>query len=497
MNCVMTLDQGTTSSRAILFDQNGSIRSSAQQEFPQIYPCPGWVEHDPEQIWESQQQTAKQAMTQAGVHCEDLAAIGIANQRETTLIWNRNTGIPIYNAIVWQDRRTTDDCERWRADGLEALIYEKTGLLLDPYFSATKIGWLLDHIDGARQLADRGELAFGNINSWLLWKMTKGECHCTDISNAARTLLFNIHTKQWDDELLRLFNIPPAILPRLASSSEIYAEVNRFLCTPCVPIAAMAGDQQAALFGQGCFENGSAKNTYGTGCFLLMNTGTKPVESHNHLLTTIGWQRNGQTTYALEGSVFIGGAVVQWLRDELGIIKTAADIESLAGEVADSQGVSFVPAFSGLGAPHWDPHARGLITGLTRGTGRAHLARAALESMCFQSKEVLLAMEKDAGLPIHALQVDGGASANNLLMQIQADLLQIPINRPQMTESTAFGAAALAGLAVGFWNSTDEIASLQHIERTFEPQISADEAAARYAQWLNAVARARSQSGPA
>jgi glycerol kinase len=491
MKCVLALDQGTTSSRSILFDRAGRIQAVARREFKQYFPQPGWVEHDPLEIWKTQKETAHEAMHSAGVHCEEIEAIGTANQRETTIVWNRKTGEPIHNAIVWQDRRTADFCTQLKADGMETLFHEKTGLLLDPYFSGTKIKWILDHVGGARAQAERGELAFGTIDSWLLWKLTRGKQHATDVSNASRTLLFNLHTLEWDDELLEWLGIPRSMLPEVRSSSEVYGHANRFLRTPNCTIGGMAGDQQAALFGQACFEAGSAKNTYGTGCFMLMNTGGTPVASKNKLLTTVAWKRGDEIRYALEGSVFAGGAVVQWLRDELGIIQNASDVEALAAQVADTGGVCFVPAFSGLGAPHWDPHARGAITGLTRGSGKAHIARAALEAMCFQSVEVLRAMEKDCGTPMDTLRVDGGASANNLLMQIQADLLQIPIERPRQIETTAFGAAALAGLAVGFWKDLGEIAAHQEIERIFEPQISADEAEARYACWMDAVERCK------
>ena len=491
MKCVLALDQGTTSSRAILFDHEGRIRAQAQQEFRQVYARPGWVEHDPEEIWSTQQATARKAMHHAGVHTEDIAAIGITNQRETTVVWNRTTGQSIYNAVVWQDRRTAEACDRLRSEGAEQLFHEKTGLYLDPYFSGTKIQWLLDHVDGARDLAERGELAFGTMDSWLMWKLTNGHLHVTDATNASRTLLYNIHSLDWDNELLELLNIPRSMMPDVRTSSEIYATVDKYLCECGCRIAGMAGDQHAALFGQGCFEPGDSKNTYGTGCFLLMNTGTKPVDSSNKLLTTLAWQHAGKACYALEGSVFIGGAVVQWLRDEMKMIRRASDIESLAAQVPDTGGVCFVPAFTGLGAPHWDPNARGTLIGLTRGTGKAHIARAALESMCFQSMEVLQAMERDSSTPMGTLRVDGGACANNLLMQIQADLLQIPVERPRMIETTAFGAAALAGMAVGFWKSTDEIAAVREIDRVFEPQISPDEAAARFDRWLRAVERSR------
>ncbi len=491
MKYILALDQGTTSSRSILFDREGKVRAVAQKEFKQHYPEPGWVEHNPEEIWESQQETAREAMHHAGVHCEDIETIGITNQRETTVVWNRKTGKPIHNAIVWQDRRTAEICARLKADGTESVFHEKTGLRLDPYFSGTKLKWLLDHVDGARAQAEHGELAFGTVDSWLLWKLTHGKRHATDVSNASRTLLFNIHSMDWDDELLKLLDIPRSMLPEVLPSSGVYGEVDKYLCTPGCRISGIAGDQQSALFGQACFEAGAAKNTYGTGCFLLMNTGEKPVASQNKLLTTVAWKRDDAVSYALEGSVFVGGAVVQWLRDELGLIQKASDIEKLAAQVPDTGGVYFVPAFTGLGAPYWDPHARGIITGLTRGTGKAHLARAALEAMCFQSLEVLKAMEKDRGKPMDALRVDGGACANNLLMQIQSDLLQVPVLRPRQIETTAFGAAALAGLAVGYWQDLDEITAHQEIERVFEPQISADEAETRLSRWKDAVERSK------
>ncbi len=491
MKCVLALDQGTTSSRSILFDHDGAVRSVAQRELHQHFPRPGWVEHDPEEIWEAQQQTAREAMRHAGIHCEDIAAVGIANQRETTVVWNRRSGEPVHCAIVWQDRRTADLCARLEADGAGPLFRERTGLMLDPYFSGTKIRWILDHVDGARTAAERGELAFGTIDSWLAWKLTSGRLHITDVSNAARTLLFNIHTLAWDEELLALLGIPRSMMPEVRASSEVYGEVDRFLCQCGSPLAGMVGDQQAALFGQACFEPGAAKNTYGTGCFLVMNTGPQPMPSQNRLLTTVAWKTAEETRYALEGSVFIGGAVVQWLRDQMGLVRTAPEIEQLAGQVDDAGGVCFVPAFAGLGAPHWDPHARGIVAGLTRGTGKAHIARAALESMCFQSMEVLRAMERDAGRPIPVLRVDGGACANNLLMQIQADLLQVPVERPRQIETTAFGAAALAGLATGFWDGMESIARHHQVDRVFEPRITADEAESRFARWLRAVERSK------
>ena len=491
MKCVLAIDQGTTSSRSILFDHAGNVLALAQQEFKQIYPRPGWVEHDPLEIWETQQLTVKKAMHQAGIHCEDLEAVGITNQRETTVVWNRKTGAPIYNAIVWQDRRTADLCKNLKSDGAERLFQEKTGLRLDPYFSGTKVKWILDHVEGARASAERGELAFGTIDSWLVWNLTKGALHLTDVSNASRTLLFNIHTLAWDDELLSLLTIPRSMMPSVKTSSEVYGTVDKYLCECGSTISGIVGDQQAALFGQGCFEPGSSKNTYGTGCFLLKNTGNQPVESKNKLLTTVAWKRGAEVNYALEGSVFIGGALVQWLRDGLGIINQTSDIQQLAAEVPDTGGVYLVPAFAGLGAPHWDPHARGTLIGLTGGTSKAHIARAAQEAICFQSLDVLRAMEKDCGQTMESLQVDGGASADNLLMQIQADLLQVPVERPKLVETTAFGAAALAGLAVGFWSSLDEISKVRKVDRIFEPQISQDEADARFAKWLKAVERCK------
>jgi len=496
MKCILALDQGTTSSRAIIFDHSGKIRAVAQQEFKQHYPHPGWVEHDPVEIWETQEETVRQVMHQAGIHCEDIEGVGIANQRETTVVWNRKTGKPIHNAIVWQDRRTADICSQLKAEGTEQLFFEKCGLLLDPYFSGTKVRWLLDNVDGAREQAERGELAFGTIDSWLVWNLTKGGLHITDVTNASRTLMFNIHSLDWDDELLEVLGIPRSMLPQVKSSSEVYGVVDRFLCECGCSISGIAGDQQAALFGQACFEAGSAKNTYGTGCFLLMNSGSKPVASKNKLLTTVAWQLDGKTSYAMEGSVFIGGAVVQWLRDEMGIIKSASEIETLASQVPDTGGVYLVPAFAGLGAPHWDPHARGIIAGLTRGTNKAHIARAALESMCFQSMEVLKAMENDSGAPMDALRVDGGACANNLLMQIQADLLQVPVHRPKQVETTAYGVAALAGLAVGYWQDLTEIAAHHEIDRIFEPQIGADEAEERCRRWSQALERSKQWNAP-
>ncbi|MCX6913077.1 MAG: glycerol kinase GlpK [Verrucomicrobia bacterium] len=491
MPFILALDQGTTSSRAILFDHAGAVHASAQKEFSQLFPQAGWVEHDPLEIWASQIEVARTAMTSAGLRAADVAAIGITNQRETTVIWDRRTGEPIHNAIVWQDRRTATFCDKLKRDGHVDLITSKTGLVLDAYFSGSKIRWLLDHVPGARERARHGELAFGTIDTWLLWKLTGGALHLTDPSNASRTLLFNLHTGAWDDELLRLLDVPRELLPEVRSSSEVYGETFPDLFGAPVPIAGIAGDQQAALFGQNCFSRGLAKNTYGTGCFMLMNTGTQPVASRHQLLTTVAWKMGTQTDYALEGSVFIGGAVVQWLRDGLGLIKSSGDVEALAASVPDCGGVYLVPAFAGLGAPHWDQYARGTITGLTRGTTSGHIARAALEGIAFQVADVLEVMRKDSGIPVHELRVDGGASANNLLMQFQADLLQVPVVRPKVAETTAFGAACLAGLAVGFWKDRVEVAKAWQPDRTFEPAKTADEVAHRRSRWSEALNRAR------
>ena len=489
MAFVLALDQGTTSSRAIVFDHAGTIRGSAQQEFPQLFPKPGWVEHDATAIWATQAGVLHEALASAGIGARDLAAVGITNQRETTVVWDRATGQPIANAIVWQDRRTAPLCDALRAAGHAPLFAERTGLVLDAYFSGTKLKWLLDNVPGARARATRGELAFGTIDSWLVWQLTAGRVHCTDASNASRTLLFNIRTGQWDPELLRLLDIPPEVLPRVVASTGICAEAA--IDGVMVPIAGIAGDQQAALFGQGCVLPGLAKNTFGTGCFLLLNTGRDPVASRNNLLTTVAWQRDDQLTYALEGSVFIGGAVVQWLRDGLEIIRHASEIEALAASVADNGGVYVVPAFAGLGAPHWDAYARGAMFGLTRGATRGHIARAALEAIAYQSADVLSAMEKDAGIVMTELRVDGGAAANNLLMQIQADLLGVPVVRPKVLETTALGAAYLAGLATGFWSSTDDILTNRQIDRVFEPAMSRDHAAELTAGWHKAVSRSK------
>ena len=489
MRCILALDQGTTSSRAIVFDQGGAIRGAAQREFGQIFPQPGWVEHDPTEIWATQSGVMHEAIAKAGITARDVAAIGIANQRETTVVWERSTGRPIANAIVWQDRRTAALCDEIRAAGKAALIAEKTGLVLDAYFSGTKLKWLLDHVPGARTRAARGELAFGTIDTWLLFQLTGGRMHVTDPSNASRTLLFDIRRGQWDDELLRLFDIPDSVLPDIVASSGVCAEP--LFDGVHVPIGGIAGDQQAALFGQACLSPGLAKNTYGTGCFLLLNTGRNAVASRNNLLTTVAWKRGGVTDYALEGSVFVGGAVVQWLRDGLQIIRTAADVEALAASVPDSGGVYFAPAFAGLGAPHWDPYARGSMFGLTRGTTAAHIARAALESIAFQSADLLDAMQKDAGITLSELRVDGGATANNLLMQFQADVLGVPVVRPKVLETTALGAAYLAGLAVGYWKGDDDIAANWQVDRRFEPEASRDRIAELRGGWEKAVSRSK------
>ncbi len=488
---LMALDQGTTSSRAIIFDDRGQIVSVAQREFPQIYPQPGWVEHDPEEIWVSQLNVAQEALARAGLHASDLAGIGITNQRETTIIWDRQTGKPIHNAIVWQCRRTAGMCDELRARGLADVVHQKTGLVIDAYFSGTKIAWLLDHVPDARARAERGELAFGTVDTFLIWRLTNGRVHATDYSNASRTMIFNIHTLDWDDELLEELRIPRAILPEVRPSSGLFGESAPDVLGAAVPIAGVAGDQQAATFGQACFAPGMAKNTYGTGCFMLLNTGEQAVSSRHGLLTTIAWGVNDRVTYALEGSIFIGGAAVQWLRDGLGIIASAAETETLAGSVPDTGGVYFVPAFVGLGAPHWDAYARGVIVGLTRGTTRAHLARATLEAICYQTRDVAEAMIADAGVPLRALRVDGGAVANNLLCQLQADLLGVPVQRPVVTETTALGAAYLAGLAVGVWSSGEEIARQWQIDREFSPQMPAEERDRLYTGWQRALERAK------
>lgn len=485
---ILALDQGTTSSRAILFDEAGAMRSVAQKEFTQIFPKPGWVEHDANEIWSSQAGVASEAIARKGIHISQLAGIGITNQRETTIVWNRKTGKPVYNAIVWQDRRTAGFCDQLREQGHETIFQERTGLVIDAYFSGTKIRWILDNVDGAREAANRGDLAFGTVDSWLVWKLTGG-LHVTDVTNASRTLLYNIIDGRWDDDLLAILDIPRSMLPEVRSSSEVYGHTCEEAFGAAVPISGIAGDQHAATFGQVALERGMAKNTYGTGCFMLMNTGTQPILSRHKLLTTIAWKLGDRVDYALEGSIFIGGAVVQWLRDGLDFFRSSPEVEALAASVPDSDGVFLVPAFVGLGAPYWDSYARGAMLGLTRGTTRAHIARAALESIAFQSAEMLEAMHKDSGLALSELRVDGGASNNNLLLQFQADILGVPVVRPKITETTALGAAYLAGLAVGYWESTEQIASQWQAERTFEPTFSADERATRLARWRKAVGR--------
>ncbi|HPA17126.1 MAG TPA: glycerol kinase GlpK [Verrucomicrobiae bacterium] len=490
-NAILALDQGTTSSRAILFDRAGAILAVAQKEFTQIYPRAGWVEHDPREIWASQIETAREALANARLKAKDVAAIGITNQRETTVVWDRKTGAPIHNAIVWQDRRTAGLCDELKRADHAATVQRKAGLVIDAYFSGTKLRWLLDQVPGARTRAARGELAFGTIDSWLLWNLTGGSLHLTDPSNASRTMLFDLAAGAWDDELLRLLDVPREVLPAVRPSSEIYGETAPGIFDAPIQIAGIAGDQQAALFGQNCFSRGLAKNTYGTGCFMLMNIGAKPTASAHNLLTTVAWDVGGQTDFALEGSVFIGGAVVQWLRDGLGIIRSSPEVEGLASSVPDSGGVYLVPAFAGLGAPHWDQYARGTISGLTRGTTAAHIARAALEGIAFQVADVLDAMRNDSGIAMGELRVDGGACANDLLMQFQADILQVPVVRPKVTETTALGAAYLAGLAVGFWKDRDEVHRAWQADRTFEPREGPDAAQHRRARWAEALRRAQ------
>jgi glycerol kinase len=490
---ILALDQGTTSSRAIVFDRLGQARATAQQEVPQFFPEPGWVEHDPAHLWEITRRVALAAVAEANLTGADIAAVGIANQRETTLLWERSTGRPLHRAIVWQDRRTADACAALRAKGLEPMIRRRTGLLLDPYFSGTKLAWLLDNIPGARRRAGRGELAFGTVDTWLLWNLTEGQVHATDVSNASRTLLFNLRTGDWDEALLKVLRIPREVLPAVRASSEVLGEVTAIPALRGTPIAGMAGDQQAALFGQACFRPGMAKNTYGTGCFLLMHTGGSPVASRHRLLTTAAWRigSDGPIEYALEGSVFVGGAAVQWLRDGLGLIERSSDIEALAAGARDNGGVYFVPAFTGLGAPHWDAGARGAIVGLTRGTTAAHIARAALESIAYQTADLIAAMEGDAGRLLRELRVDGGASVNEGLMQFQSDLLRKPVVRPRTVETTALGAAYLAGLAVGTWKDRAEIAALWSSARTFRPAAPAAAMRRRQAEWKRAVERAK------
>lgn len=493
MRYILALDQGTTSSRALLFDRKGQILAQAQKEFPQIFPKPGWVEHNPNDIWSTQAGVAAEALANAGAAPEDVAAIGITNQRETTVVWDRRTGKPVCNAIVWQDRRTAPNCDRIKAQGLAPLIRRKTGLVVDAYFSATKLQWILRHVPGARQKAKAGDLAFGTVDSWLIWNLTGGKKHLTDVSNASRTMLYNIKAGAWDDELLELFEVPRSVLPEVRSSSEVFGEAALFAHP--IPIAGVAGDQQAALFGQACHQPGLVKNTYGTGCFMLMHTGTRPISSRNQLITTVAWQIGRRMEYALEGSIFIAGAVVQWLRDGLGLIRSSSDVEALAAQVPDSGGVYLVPAFAGLGAPHWDPYARGIIAGLTRGVTSAHLARAALEGIAYQVRDVLHAMESDAGLKLKELRVDGGAAANNLLLQFQADILGVPVVRPATTETTALGAAYLAGLAVGFWEDQAEIRALWRSDRTFRGTMKPALRAKLCAGWDQALRRARDWEG--
>ena len=488
---ILALDQGTTSSRAIIFDADGAVRAVAQKEFTQLFPQAGWVEHDPREIWASQIGVAIEALGRAGLGASDIAAIGITNQRETTVVWDRDTGEPIHNAIVWQDRRTASFCEHLKADGAGPLVQEKTGLLIDAYFSASKIRWLLDHVPGARERAAVGRLAFGTIDTWLVWKLTGGREHVTDVSNASRTMLFNIHTLAWDEELLSLFGVPVSILPTVKPSSGVIGITSTTLGLGEVPIAGIAGDQQSALFGQMCLQPGMSKNTYGTGCFLLQNIGTTPTPSRHQLVTTVAWQVAGRTEYALEGSVFIGGAVVQWLRDGLGLIRTAADVEPLALSVPDNGGVYLVPAFAGLGAPHWDPFARGTLVGITRGTTAGHIARAALESIALQVADLLEAMSADCGIPATELRVDGGAAANNTLMQMQADLLGVPVVRPAVTETTALGAAYLAGLGVGVWRSSSDLVGQWKVDRRFVPQMAPGVARALRQRWSDAVERSK------
>lgn len=491
MEYILAFDQGTTSSRAILFDKKGQIHSTAQKEFEQKFPKAGWVEHDPSEIWSSQVSVAAEAVSRANLNAMDIAAIGITNQRETTIVWDKKTGKPIYNAIVWQDRRTADICTQLRNDGHEEMFRDKTGLVLDAYFSGTKVKWILDNVDGARKKAENGDLLFGTVDSWLLWKLTEGAVHATDVTNASRTLLYNIYDLEWDKEILKLLDIPESMLPEVKSSSEVYGKTSGEIFAKEIPVSGIAGDQQAALFGQVCTQPGMAKNTYGTGCFMLLQTGEKPIKSSNNLLTTIAWQLDGKVCYALEGSVFIGGAVVQWLRDGLKMISSSSQIEELATKSNDNDGVYLVPAFSGLGAPHWDPYARGMLIGLTRGTGQSHIARAALESIAYQSTDLLMAMQSDAGISLKEMRVDGGASVNNLLMQFQADILDIPVLRPKVTETTALGAAYLAGLAIGFWENLDEINQKWKVDKTFEPNMEPSEREELLNKWHDAVGRAK------
>ena len=484
---ILALDQGTTSSRSVVFDKKGNIVSVAQKEFTQYFPKPGWVEHDPLEIWSSQASTAAEATTKKGIYGADIAAIGITNQRETVVVWDKNTGKPVYNAIVWQDKRTSNYCDELKSQGKSKLIREKTGLVIDSYFSGTKVKWILDNVEGARKKADAGDLIMGTIDSWLIWNMTKGELHITDVTNASRTLLFNINTLKWDDELLELFTIPKSMLPQVKQSSEVYGNTNPNFFASKIPIAGIAGDQQAALFGQMCTKPGMVKNTYGTGCFMLMNIGEKPIVSENNLLTTVAWTINGKTQYALEGSIFIAGAVVQWLRDSLKIIKKSEDVEKLAASVESTEGVYLVPAFAGLGAPYWNQHAKGSIFGLTRGSTDAHIARAALESIAFQTMDVLKAMEADSKISIKELRVDGGATVNNLLMQFQADVLNTSTVRPKVIETTVMGAAYLAGLAVGFWKNLEEIQEIWQVDANFDPTTERKEIEQNIKGWYRAI----------
>ncbi len=489
---ILALDQGTTSSRAILFDRSGRIVGAAQQEFPQVYPQPGWVEHDPEAIWQSQLQVARQVLSAQNTAPSDIAAIGITNQRETTLVWDRATGQPIHNAIVWQDRRTAGLCDQLKAEGFDTTIREKTGLVTDAYFSGTKVAWILDHVPGAREKAEAGQLAFGTVDSFLAWRLTGGRLHITDVSNASRTMIYDIHKRWWSKTITARLNIPMAMLPQVVPSSMVYGGTDPAIFGASIPISGIAGDQQAATFGQACYEPGMAKNTYGTGCFMLMNTGSAAKESRNNLLTTVGWTvGQGAMQYALEGSVFIAGAAVQWLRDEMKLVNSAAETEAIARSISDTSGVYVVPAFVGLGAPYWDQYARGTIVGLTRGSGRAQVVRATLESIAYQTRDVLEAMRADSGLALSALRVDGGAVRNDFLMQCQADVLGVPVQRPAVTETTALGAAYLAGLATGYWSSQDEIARQWAVEKTFEPAMPAEQRDHLYAGWRRAVERAK------
>ncbi len=491
MRYILALDQGTTSSRAIVFDAEGRVRGVGQKEFRQIFPQNGWVEHDADELWSTQIGVAQEALANARIRADDVAAIGLTNQRETVVVWDKKTGKPVHHAIVWQDRRTATYCDELKAAGHEALVRERTGLLIDPYFSGTKLKWLLDNVGGARERAEAGELAFGTVDSWLVYNLTGGELHVTDATNACRTLLYNVHTGAWDDDLLGLLEVPRALLPDIRESSEVYGETAAGLFGSRIPIAGIAGDQQAATFGQACLQQGMVKNTYGTGCFMLLNTGAEAVRSEHNLLTTVAWRKGGRTTYALEGGVFVAGAVVQWLRDGLGIIRSSAEVETLARSVPDNGGVFFVPAFTGLGAPHWDPYARGTMVGLSRGTTAGHIARAALEAVAFQVAELLEAMCADANLQIPELRVDGGASANDTLMQFQADILGVPVVRPRVTETTALGAAYLAGLAVGYWQDEGEITQNWQEDRRFEPSMDAGERDRLLGRWRRAVERAK------